>query len=67
MSAERVRTSGTSVVDIGKVDVLYLYARSLQWRKRRDDDAGWELLCALSSSDRDTRMAAEALLCDGRE
>jgi hypothetical protein len=67
MSAERVRTSGKSVADIGKVDVLYLYARSLQWRKRRDDDAGWELLCALSSSDLDTRMAAEALLCDARE
>jgi hypothetical protein len=55
------------VVDIGKVDVLYLYARSLQWRKRSDDDAGWELLCALSSSDPDTRMAAEALLCGARE
>lgn len=67
MSAERVRTSGTSAVDIGKVDVLYLYARSLQWRKGSDDDAGWELLCALSSSDPDTRMAAEALLCDARE
>ncbi len=67
MSTESVRTSGTSVVDIGKVDVLYLYARSLQWRKGCDDDAGWELLSVLSSSDPDTRMAAEALLCDARE
>jgi hypothetical protein len=67
MSADGVRTSGKGVVDIGKVDVLYLYARSLQWRKGSDDDAGWELLCALSSSDPDTRMAAEALLCDARE
>jgi hypothetical protein len=67
MSADGVRTSGKGVVDIGKVDVLYLYARSLQWRKGSDDDAGWELLCALSSSDRDTRRAAEALLCDARE
>jgi hypothetical protein len=67
MSAERVRTSGTSVVDIGKVDVLYLFVRSLQWRKRSNGDAGWELLCALSSSDPDTRMAAEGLLRYARE
>ncbi len=67
MSAESVRTSGTSVVDIGKVDVLYLYALSLQWRKGSDDDAGWELLSVLSSSDPDTRVAAEALLWDARE
>jgi hypothetical protein len=67
MSAERLRTSSKSVVDFGKVDLLYLYTRSLQWRKGSDDDARWELLCARSSSDRDTRMAAEALVCDARE
>lgn len=67
MSAERVRTSDTRRVDIGKVDVLYLFARSLQWRKGSDDDAGCELLCALSSSDPGTSMAAEVLLCDARE
>lgn len=67
MNAVTVRTSGKSVVDIGKVDVLYLYARSLEWRRDSDDDAGWELLCALLSSDRDTRIAAEALFCGARE
>jgi len=62
-----VRASGTRAIDIGKVDFLYLFARSLQWRKGSDDDAGWELLCALSSSDPGTRMVAEALLCDARQ
>jgi hypothetical protein len=50
-------------IDPGVLDALYLFARAMQWR-RGDDDAGWELLCALVSSDRATRIAAQALLCD---
>jgi hypothetical protein len=65
MSAERVQVSRAMAADPGKLDVLYLFARAVQWRKG-DDDAGWELLCAMVSSDPDTRAAAEALLCEGR-
>jgi hypothetical protein len=66
MSAERMQASGLRATDTGKLDVLYLFARKIQWRNG-NDDAGWELLCALASSDPVTRLAAEALLCKERE
>ncbi len=63
MSAERVQVSGARATDTGKLDVLYLFARAIQWRSG-NEDAGDELLCALASSDPGTRAAARALLCD---
>jgi hypothetical protein len=66
MSAERVQATGLSGTDTGKLDVLYLFARAIQWRNG-NNDAGWELLCALTSSDSGTRLAAESLLCSRHE
>jgi hypothetical protein len=63
MSAERAHARAESHNDPGELDALYLFARALQWRNG-DDDAGWELLCALASSDSETRLAAQALLCE---
>ena len=63
MSAERVQTDGAKAIQTGKLDVLYLLARAIQWR-RGSEDAGWELLCALASSDPGTRIVAEALFCN---
>jgi hypothetical protein len=63
MSAERVHASGTRAADVGELDALYLFARAIQWRNG-NDEAGWELLCALASSDPATRIAAQALLCE---
>ena len=46
----------------GEVDPLYLFACQLQWRKWCDEEAGWELLAALTSSDAPTRIVASSLL-----
>jgi hypothetical protein len=66
MSAERAQATGLRATDTGKLDVLYLFARAIQWRNG-NNDAGWELLCALTSSDAGTRFAAGSLLCKERE
>jgi hypothetical protein len=64
MSAETVQASGASTTHTEEMDVLYLFARALQWRKGRDNDAALELLFALNSSDPNTRIVAKNLLCD---
>ena len=61
MSAERVQASRARAIQTGEVDVLYLFARAIEWR-RDSDDAGWELMGALASSERGTRTLAEAFL-----
>jgi hypothetical protein len=50
----------------GEVDPLYLFACRIQWRQRCNEEAGWELLAALTSSDVSTRMVARSLLRDCR-
>jgi hypothetical protein len=63
-TAETVQASGASTTHMDAMDVLYLFARALQWRKGRDDGAVSELLFALNSSDPSTRIVAKNLLCD---
>ena len=55
--------ASAEATDVGEVDLLYLFARAVQWRNG-DANAERELLCALASSDLVTRTAAQALLCD---
>jgi hypothetical protein len=64
MSAETVQASGGSTTHADETDVLYLFARALQWRKGGDNGAAWELLLALNSSDPSTRIVAKNLLYD---
>jgi len=64
MSAESVQAGGA--IASGKIDVLYLFALAIQWRNG-DQDAGWELLDARTSSDPGTQAVAEALSCCARE
>jgi hypothetical protein len=64
MSAETVQASGASTTHTDEMNVLYLFAQAVQWCKGRDDDAAWELLFALNSSDLNTRIVAKNLLCD---
>jgi hypothetical protein len=64
MNAETVQASGASTTHTDEMDLLYLFARALQWRKGPDNDAAWELLFALNSSDLNTRIVAKNLLCD---
>jgi hypothetical protein len=49
-------------ISCGEVDPLYLFACQVQWRTWCSEDAGWELLAALTSSDIPTQMVARALL-----
>jgi hypothetical protein len=55
--------AGAETTDVNEVDLLYLFARAVQWRNG-DAKAERGLLCALASSDRVTRTAAQALLCN---
>jgi CRP/FNR family transcriptional regulator len=45
------------------VDPLYLFACQIEWKRREEPSAAWELLAAAQSADGDTRAHARALLC----
>lgn len=45
-----------------QIDPLYLFARYIEWERREDPGAGWDLVSAAHSSDGDTRAHARALL-----
>jgi hypothetical protein len=49
-------------ISCGEVDSLYLFACQVQWRRWCIEDAVWELLAALTSSNIPTRTVARALL-----
>ena len=49
-------------ISCGEVDSLYLFACQVQWHRWCIEDAVWELLAALTSSDIPTRTVARALL-----
>jgi hypothetical protein len=57
--------ASAETTDVGELDLPYLFARAVQWRNG-DVDAERELSCALASSDRVTRTAAQALLCNAK-
>jgi CRP/FNR family transcriptional regulator, cyclic AMP receptor protein len=48
--------------DLEERDPLYLFACQLQWEKRSDPSAAWEVISAARSSHADTRAHARALL-----
>ncbi len=48
--------------DPGATDPLYLFACQLEWERRSDPSAAWEVLSAARSSHADTRAHARALL-----
>lgn len=45
-----------------EVDLLYLFARHVQWVQQEETSAAWDLLAAARSSHADTRAHARALL-----
>ena len=45
-----------------EIDPLYLFACSVEWERREEPNAAWELLAAAQSSDSNTRAHARALL-----
>lgn len=49
-----------------EVDSLYLFARFIEWERSEDPSAGWELIAATRSSNRDTRAHALALLASSQ-
>jgi CRP-like cAMP-binding protein len=53
-------SSGTHAAAI---DPLYLLACQIEWERREEPSAAWELLAAAQSADGDTRAHARALLC----
>lgn len=49
------------------VDPLYLFACHLEWERRAEPSAGWELISAAQSFHQDTRAHARALLASSRK
>jgi CRP/FNR family transcriptional regulator len=49
-----------------EIDSLYLFACHVQWERREDTNAGWELVAAAQSPNGDTRAHARALLASSR-
>lgn len=47
-------------------DPFYLFACQVEWEKREEPSAAWELLAAAQSSNPDTRAQARALLASSR-
>lgn len=50
-----------------EIDPLYLFACHIEWDRHEDPGAGWELLSAAQSSNRDTRAHARALLTSSHQ
>lgn len=50
----------------GETDPLYLFACHIEWERREDTGAAWELLSAAQSSNQNTRAHARALLSGSR-
>ena len=49
-----------------EIDSLYLFACHVEWERREDTGAGWELIAAAQSLNGDTRAHARALLASSR-
>lgn len=64
MPTETVPYGDSAVIPSRAIDVLYLFARRVQWRKTCSEEAFWELLCARMSPEPDTRLIAQGLLRD---
>jgi CRP/FNR family transcriptional regulator len=50
-----------------EIDPLYLFACHVEWERREEPSAAWELISAAESSDSDTRAQARALLSSSRK
>ena len=64
MPTEKVPYPDSAMVPSPGIDVLYLFARRVQWRRTCSEEAFWELLCARMSPEPDTRLVAQGLLRD---
>jgi CRP/FNR family cyclic AMP-dependent transcriptional regulator len=49
------------------MDGLYLFACHVEWQRRSDPSAAWELIAAAQSAHEDTRANARALLADAHQ
>jgi CRP/FNR family transcriptional regulator len=49
-----------------QIDPFYLFACHVEWERREDPSAGWELISAAQSMDGDTRANARSLLASSR-
>ncbi len=49
------------------MDVNYMLACGIAWRKTADQDAGWELVEALESPDPEVRQFAQYMLLERRD
>lgn len=52
----------TPKAHLQEVDLLYLFARHIEWLQQEEPSAAWDILAAAQSSHNDTRAHARALL-----
>jgi CRP/FNR family transcriptional regulator, cyclic AMP receptor protein len=63
---ETPAVSAEPIAQEREIDPFYLFACHIEWEKREDSGAGWELIAAAQSSNSDTRAHARALLAASR-
>ena len=51
---------------LNEIDPLYLFACHIEWERKEETTAGWELLAAAGSCDSEIRAQARALLSNSR-
>ncbi len=61
ISIEALQIRGSTAFPFGEMDPLYLLTCFVWWRSKSNDEAGWELLGALTSFYPNSRDLAEAV------
>jgi len=59
---EKLEIQASIDPQFGNVDPLYLFACHVEWERRSEPSAAWELIAAAQTGDTDTRAQARALL-----
>jgi CRP/FNR family transcriptional regulator, cyclic AMP receptor protein len=62
-----ISASATPASHPQEIDPLYLFACRIEWERREEPSAAWELLAAAQSSHTDTRAHARALLVSSHD
>ncbi len=64
---EKLEIQASVDPQFGNVDSLYLFACHVEWERRSEPSAAWELIAAAQTGDTDTRAQAQALLSSSQK
>jgi CRP/FNR family transcriptional regulator len=67
VNTEKLEIQASVDPQLGNVDPLYLFACHVEWERRSEPSAAWELIAAAETGDSDTRAQARALLANSHK